>query len=144
MSSTGAGGRYRRKHRRRKDKKMTDNDNGVRELLRDTVTAWTAHDADGFAALYAKDATVTLANGTYLRGRDEIRAYMAAGFEGRLKGTSGMDEVESIRLIGADAAVAISRSGFTPPAGNVRRATWTLVRQEGAWRVAAYANCPLD
>jgi uncharacterized protein (TIGR02246 family) len=123
---------------------MTDDDNGVRELLRDTVAAWTANDPDGFAALYAKDATVTLANGTYLHNRDEIRAYMAAGFEGPLKGTSGMDEVESIRLIGPDAAVAISRSGFAPPAGNVRRATWTLVRLDDGWRVAAYANCPMN
>jgi uncharacterized protein (TIGR02246 family) len=123
---------------------MTDDDNGVRELLRQTVTAWTANDADQFAALYTKDATVTLADGTHLRGRDEIRAFMAAGFAGRLKGTTGMDEVESIRLVGVDAAVAVSRSGFTPPAGAVRRATWVLGRQDGDWQVVAYANCPMN
>jgi uncharacterized protein (TIGR02246 family) len=123
---------------------MTDNDTGVRELLRATVGAWTANDAASFAELYAEDATVTLADGTHLRNRDEIRAFMAAGFEGRLRGTSGMDELESVRLLGPDAAVAISRSGFTPPAGRLRWATWALVRQDGQWRVAAYANCPLN
>jgi uncharacterized protein (TIGR02246 family) len=65
---------YRRKPHRRKDKNMTENDEAVREILRGTVSAWTANDPDAFADLYAKDATVTLANGTYLRGRDEIRA----------------------------------------------------------------------
>jgi uncharacterized protein (TIGR02246 family) len=121
---------------------MTDDDNAVRELLRQTVTAWTANDAGAFADLYTKDATVTLADGTYLRNRDEIRAFMAAGFAGRLRGTRGLDEVESIRPLGPGAAVAVSRSGFTPPAGTVRRATWVLARQDGDWRVAAYANCP--
>lgn len=115
----------------------------VEDLLQQTVAAWTAHDADAFAQLYTTDATVTLADGTYLRDQDEIRAYMAAGFAGRLRGTTGLDEVESVRFAGPDAAVVISRSGFTPPAGMVRRATWTVVREATGWRVAAYANCPL-
>lgn len=122
---------------------MTDDDRAVRELLRQAVTAWTANDADAFAALYAKDATVSLADGTYLDGRDEIRAYMTAGFLGRLKGTSGMDEVLSLRFVAPGAAVAISRNGFTPPA-SMRRATWVLAREDGDWQVAAYANCPMD
>lgn len=119
----------------------------IEDLLQQTVTAWTAHDADAFAQLYTADATVTLADGTYLRDRDEIRAYMAAGFQGRLKGTRGVDEVESIRDAGPGAAVAISRSGFIAPGGSapaaMRRATWTLVRNDGGWQVAAYANCPI-
>jgi uncharacterized protein (TIGR02246 family) len=139
---------YRRKPHRRKGKKMTDNDEAVREILRGTVSAWTANDPDAFADLYAKDATVTLANGTYLRGRDEIRAYMAAGFAGPLHATSGMDELESVRLLGDDAAVAVSLSGFllpgetAPAADRRRRATWVLSRLSGAWKVEAYANCP--
>lgn len=119
----------------------------VEELLQQTVTAWTANDADAFARLYTPDATVILADGTYLRDRDEIRAYMAAGFQGRLKGTSGFDEVESIHPAGPGAAVVISRSGFVAPGGDepaaMRRATWTLVRNEEGWRVAAYANCSM-
>jgi uncharacterized protein (TIGR02246 family) len=117
-------------------------DTAVRDLLRQTTTAWTANDAGAFAALYTDDATVTLADGTYLRNRAEIEAYMAAGFAGRLRGTTGVDEAESVRFAGPDAAVVISRSGFTPP-GVFRRATWTLVREPAGWRVAAYANCPL-
>jgi uncharacterized protein (TIGR02246 family) len=124
---------------------MTSNDNAVREILRGTVNAWTDNDPDAFAELYAKDATVTLADGTYLRGRDEIRAFMAAGFAGPLRGTSGIDEPECVRLLGADAAVVISRSGFRQPGSNTgpeRRATWVLSRHDGTWQVDAYANSP--
>jgi uncharacterized protein (TIGR02246 family) len=120
----------------------------IEQLLQQTVSAWTANDADAFADLYTKDATVTLADGTYLRNRDEIRAYMAAGFEGRLRGTRGCDDLESIHPAGPDAAVAISRSGFIAPGASVpaavRRATWTLTRTDDGWRVVAYANCPMS
>jgi uncharacterized protein (TIGR02246 family) len=127
---------------------MSDNDEAVREILARSVKAWTANDADAFADLYAADATVMLAGGVFLRGRDEIRDYMAAGFAGPLGGTRGLDEVESVRPLGDDAAVAISLSGFLldgetkPPADRLRRATWVLSRHEGAWSVDAYANCP--
>jgi uncharacterized protein (TIGR02246 family) len=124
---------------------MTDTDISVRETLQATVTAWTANDPDAFAALYAKDATIVLADGTYLRGRDEIRAYMAAGFAGMLRGSTGLDEPESVRVLGADAAVVVSRSGFRLPGaeGRVRRATWVLSRHDESWLVDAYANSPL-
>jgi uncharacterized protein (TIGR02246 family) len=128
---------------------MSDNDEAVRELLTRTVTAWTANDAAAFANLYAEDATVMLADGAYLRGRDEIRAYMAAGFAGRLGGSRGMDQPESVRLLGDDAAVVISLSGFVlagetrPAADRRRRAVWTLSRRDGGWLVDAYANVPV-
>jgi uncharacterized protein (TIGR02246 family) len=128
---------------------MSDNDEAVRELLTRTVTAWTANDAAAFARLYAEDATVMLANGEYLRGRDEIRAYMAAGFAGPLGGSRGLDEPESVRLLGDDAAVVISLSGFLlggetrPPADRLRRAVWVLSRSDGGWLVDAYANGPV-
>jgi uncharacterized protein (TIGR02246 family) len=122
---------------------MTDDDTAVRALLQGTVTAWTANDADAFAGLYTEDATVLLANGTCLRDREEIRAYMKAGFASMLKGTSGFDEVETLRFVAPGAAVAVSRSGFTP-GGPPRRAIWTLAAAEAGWRVAAYANGPAD
>jgi uncharacterized protein (TIGR02246 family) len=106
------------------------------------------NDPDAFADLYAKDATVTLANGTYLRGRDEIRAFMAAGFPGPLRATRGTDEPESVRLLGDDAGVVVSLSGFVlpaetaPTADRARRATWVLSRRSDVWKVEAYANCP--
>jgi uncharacterized protein (TIGR02246 family) len=110
-----------------------------------TTTAWTRNDADEFAALYTADATVVLPGGTFLRGREEIRRFIAAGFAGPFKGTFGIDEQDSVRVLG-DTAIVVSRSGFAGPGGEpgrVRRATWTLVRHDGGWLVEAYHNCDL-
>jgi len=123
---------------------MTD-ENDVRAVLRSITAAWDANDADAFAASYTPDATVVLTGGVFHRDREEIRAYMTAGFDGPLKGTRGIDEPELVRVAG-DSAVVVSRTGFLMvgetelPADRERRATWTLRRTPEGWRVAAYAN----
>jgi uncharacterized protein (TIGR02246 family) len=123
---------------------MTD-ENDVRAVLRSITAAWDANDADAFAASYTPDATVVLTGGVFHRDREEIRAFMAAGFDGPLKGTRGIDEPELVRVAG-DSAVVVSRTGFLMvdetelPAERERRATWTLRRTPEGWRVAAYAN----
>jgi uncharacterized protein (TIGR02246 family) len=124
---------------------MSDNDEAVRETLARTVTAWTANDAGAFAGRYAPAATVMLASGVFLQGRDEIAAYMTAGFAGPLKGTRGIDEAETVRLLGDDTAVVVSRSGFAQPGDEavMRRATWVLSRHDDGWAVEAYANTPI-
>jgi uncharacterized protein (TIGR02246 family) len=120
----------------------------VTDAVMATVAAWNANDADAFADLYTPDATVVLPGGTFLRGREEIRRYMTAGFAGPLRGTRGSDEQDSVRLVG-DCAVVVSRSGYllpgedAPAPDRARRATWTLTRTEGRWLVEAYHNCPL-
>jgi uncharacterized protein (TIGR02246 family) len=126
----------------------TELDTTVRDRLADSVAAWDAQDADAFAALYSDEATVTLATGANLRGRDQIRDYMAAGFAagGPLAGTRGYENPQSIRVLG-DVAVVTSESGFTlpgessVPAQRVRRSTWVLSRQDEQWQVEAYHNC---
>jgi uncharacterized protein (TIGR02246 family) len=111
-----------------------------------TTAAWTRNDADEFADLHTSDATVVLTGGTFLRGREEIRRFMAAGFAGRLRGTYGIDEQDSVRVIG-DTAIVVSRSGFAAPGSDtptlMRRATWTLVKRDGRWLVGSYHNCDL-
>jgi uncharacterized protein (TIGR02246 family) len=120
----------------------------VTDALRATVAAWDANNADAFADLYTPDATVVLPGGTFLRGREEIRRYMAAGFAGPLRGTRGSDEQDSVRVVG-DCAVVVSRSGYLQPGESApaperaRRATWTLSRHDDRWLVEAYHNCPL-
>jgi uncharacterized protein (TIGR02246 family) len=47
--------------------------------------------ANAFAELYTEEATVVTA-GSQQQGKDEIRAGMAAGFAGPLKGTTSMEE----------------------------------------------------
>lgn len=128
---------------------QTAEDGAVRAVLDHVYAAWAAGDADAFVALYAQDATAVLP-GSHLRGRDTIRATMAAAFAGPLKGSRCADEVQSIRYIGAGAAIVISRSGTVlageagPPAGRWVLATWVLSKQDGRWLVEGYHNCPAE
>jgi uncharacterized protein (TIGR02246 family) len=123
---------------------MTD-ENDVRAVLESITAAWHAHDADAFATPYAPDAIVVLTGGVFLRDREELRAYLKAGFDGPLRGTRGIDEPELLR-IGGGTAVVVSRAGFLMagetelPVARQRRATWALRRTETGWEVAAYTN----
>ncbi|MEV0495093.1 SgcJ/EcaC family oxidoreductase [Streptomyces atratus] len=92
----------------------------------------------------------TVARLVYSDGREAIRARMAAGFAGPLKGSTVVDEVRSVRFIGEDAAVVISRSGILPaggsavPAEHLVLATRVLAKAAGEDRlVAGYHNCPV-
>jgi uncharacterized protein (TIGR02246 family) len=125
---------------------LTADDSAVRAVLRGIYAAWAANDADAFAASYVEDATVVMP-GVYRKGQDEIRAYMAAGFAGPLKGSRAIDEPQSIRLLGADTAIVVSEGGILMagetdvPAGRQVRATWVLVKQDGQWLITSYQNC---
>ncbi|HKD99351.1 MAG TPA: SgcJ/EcaC family oxidoreductase [Micromonosporaceae bacterium] len=127
--------------------RATEADQAVRDVLAATVAAWSANDAHAFAELYAADATVVLP-GVFLRGREELRTFMAAGFAGPRKGTRSVDVQESVRIVG-DAAVVVSRSGVLLPGEQevpperLRRATWTLAKHDGWWLVEAYHNCDM-
>lgn len=124
-----------------------EDDAAVREVLDGVMAAWADNDASSFAAHYLEDATVLMPDGVFHREREAIRAYMAAAFDGRMKGSRSVDEPESVRVLG-DAAVVVGRSGFLlpgeaeVPADRMRRATWVLARRAGRWWVAAYHNCP--
>ena len=85
----------------------------------------------------------------YSGTREEIRSYMAAGFAGRLKGSSVISEVKNIRSIGDSAAVVIDESGVlmadeeTVPSSRLVRATWLLAKHDGRWLIEAYHNSPI-
>ncbi|HEX4725089.1 MAG TPA: SgcJ/EcaC family oxidoreductase [Pseudonocardiaceae bacterium] len=119
----------------------------VHDLLARFYAGWTAHDADAMAALYLDDATVALP-GRYHQGRTAVRDFLAAGFAGPLKGSSGVDTLMDARIIGGHTAIVISTAGVlmpgeqTVPADRQRTATWVMSKQDGEWLVAAYTNTP--
>jgi uncharacterized protein (TIGR02246 family) len=120
----------------------------VTGVLRRLYQAWQAADADAIAGLFQPDCTSVLP-GVFRQGRDEVRAYFAAGFDGPLKGSSVIDQVRSVRFAGPDAAIVISEDGIlmagedSVPDGRRVRATWVLDRRDGEWGIAAYHNCSL-
>lgn len=127
---------------------MTDTqDREILHVLDNLYQAWADHDADAFVASYTEDATSILP-GSYSAGRAATRDRMAAAFAGPLRGSRVRDEVQSVRRLGADAAVVVTRSAVLmadeteAPDDRWVIATWTLTRQDGEWRLAAYHNCP--
>jgi uncharacterized protein (TIGR02246 family) len=113
------------------------------------VAAWAAHDADAFADLFADDGTLILP-GVYKKGRDEIRAFMAAGYAGPYRGTRVTGSPLDIKPLAGGAVALLTvggviASGQTELAdGDAIRASWILVRRDGRWQLAVYQNCPRD
>jgi uncharacterized protein (TIGR02246 family) len=126
---------------------LVDADRQVRAVLDEVYAAWADNDADAFVAPYAQTATAVLP-GTYLPDRQAIRATMATLFAGEFNGSKAVHEVQTIRLVGADVAIVISKGAMLlagqtePDAENRALATWVLSKQDGTWRVQAFHNCP--
>ncbi len=121
----------------------------ISRVLADQSGAWAAGDAAAFVADYSADATVIMP-GSYRRNRDEIRQSMAESFATILKGTKVTDEIQSIRFLGDDHAIAVSKAGILfpgeteVPGNRFVYATWVLQRREGSWLVESYHNSPID
>ncbi|MFD7031140.1 SgcJ/EcaC family oxidoreductase [Streptomyces sp. NPDC059917] len=115
----------------------------VRALLTRLVDAWGRHDADAYGALFTEDASYTTYVGTFYRGRRDITESHRILFAGFLKGTRLADEVLDVRFYRPDVAVVNSR-GDTHKAGRPAKLgkvqTYTLVRDAGEWRIAAFQN----
>jgi uncharacterized protein (TIGR02246 family) len=126
---------------------LVEADRQVRAVLDEVDAAWAANDADAFVAPSAETATAVLP-GTYLPDRQAIRATMATLFAGTLNSSKGLHEVQTIRLVGANVAVVISKGAMLlagqtkPDAANRALETQGLSRQAGTWRAQAFCNCP--
>lgn len=118
----------------------------VKLVLNRVYEAWANNDAESFAALY-NDASAVLPS-NYLQGREAIATYMAGGFQGPLKGSTGVDWPQSFRIYNNDTAVVVSKAGILMagedelPEDRERIATWILVKQGGEWWITAYTNTP--
>jgi uncharacterized protein (TIGR02246 family) len=127
----------------------TTQDAAVLDVLDRMYTAWADGDADTIARLYLPDATVVMP-GVLDTNSEQVRDFFSAGFAGRLKGSRGLDEPQSVRFVSPDAAIVISEGGIlmagetSVPAARQVRATWVLARRDGDWRIAAYHNCALQ
>src|SRR5258706_2345588 len=91
----------------------TEDDAAVRSVLDRVYAAWADNDADAFVADYAEDATAVLP-GSYLPNKGAIHATMVDVFAGPLKGSRAIHEVQSVRFLGADAAIVISKGAVVP------------------------------
>lgn len=121
----------------------------VREVPGRIMAAWAANDAEAFAAVFTEDATMILPGGVFVTGRDEIRSFMAAGYAGPYRGTRVFGEPVSVKFLGPDASVVITKGGVLAPGETevaperAVRAMWILRKQGDQWLITAYQNTPV-
>jgi uncharacterized protein (TIGR02246 family) len=117
-------------------------------LVQRISSSWAQGDADTMCTVYSEDASIVLP-GFYLKGRDQIRAALAAQFEGRWKNTKVLGAPLELRYLSEDSLLLISEGGaFAPGAAEVPvesaiRGIWFFLKRDGEWLIHAYGNTPV-
>ena len=111
----------------------------ITAALRKSQDAWNRGDGVGYGACFTVDATDVTFVGTTYHGADEIGRAHQALFDSFLKGTRLFVEIDDIRMLTPDTAVVVTRGEVAKktPRKLGKVATYTLVRQDGQWLIAA-------
>src|SRR5262245_7510599 len=121
------------------------NDDNIRKLYAEFVTAWNAHDVKKMASRYAIDGDLMEPDGMTARHRDEVEKHFAEEHGGPFKTTELKLTIDSVWFAGADVALvdgtymvigAVDPNGQAlPPRKGLL--TSVLIREDGTWHVAA-------
>ncbi|MEO7026711.1 MAG: SgcJ/EcaC family oxidoreductase [Caulobacteraceae bacterium] len=123
----------------------------IEAIIARQCAAWAAGDADAFAAPANDDVSFTNVMGMYTVGIEPFRAQHARIFATIYKGSRMAQKVERIAFIRDDVAVVDTLTrlegvahlppGFAPGGeAPTSRLQQVLVKEDGAWRVAAFHN----
>ncbi len=107
---------------------------------------WAANDADAVAAVFTTDTDFVIGDGTFLRGREELRQYMADAFDGFLQDSHVTAPVESVRCVSHSVGVVHTLGGIllpgeteVPPERQGVQA-FVITKHGGEWLVDVYQN----
>lgn len=111
--------------------------------------AWAANDANVFADVFLANGSLLMRD-NQLRGREEIRAYMAGAFDGPLKGHFVKGWPIEVQFLTDSVAMVVTEGGIMKqgdteiPAQSFIRATWVIVRQpDGQLYLASHQGSPV-
>jgi uncharacterized protein (TIGR02246 family) len=129
------------------EKSSTD----VRAQVQAYGRAWNSHDGSAVAAFYTHDADMVMGNGPRIEGREAIAAWWARYFSAISDSRAGTFQVESLRLLAPDVALAnvatlTSGRGDDDEELPARRArgTWILTAKDGKWLISALRGLPAE
>ncbi|MFD6949713.1 MULTISPECIES: SgcJ/EcaC family oxidoreductase [unclassified Nocardiopsis] len=110
--------------------------------------AWLANDADFFASVFTPDGSLLIQD-EELADREEIRAFMAAGFDGALRGAHVSGWPLAMRFLDPDTALVVTQGGIVlagedsvAPEREIR-AVWVVVRRSGRWHLMSHQSSPI-
>jgi uncharacterized protein (TIGR02246 family) len=112
------------------------------------VAAWSHNDAEGIANVFTEDGILILPGDVLKKGREEIRAFMAAAYAGPFKGTGVTGTPVDVRFVNDNVALLRTHGGILAPGETeidpelAVRSTWVVVKKDGQWQLAAYQNSP--
>jgi uncharacterized protein (TIGR02246 family) len=110
--------------------------------------AWKANDADRFADMFVENGSLLMKD-TQLMNREEIRAYMKAGFAGPLKGAYVNGWPISVTFLAPDVVMVITEGGIVMPGdadvsdANLIRSTWVIRKQADGLRLFSHQSSPI-
>ncbi|MEO7792054.1 MAG: SgcJ/EcaC family oxidoreductase [Vicinamibacterales bacterium] len=115
-------------------------DGAVRDVVRRYIDGRDARDAKAVAALFTADADQLVSSGEWRQGREQVVTGSLAS--STQAGGRRSIEVERVRLVSRDVAVADGRYAITGGEGGDRRlwSTFVMIREAGGWRIAAIRN----
>lgn len=110
--------------------------------------AWERNDPDMFAGLFVENGSLLMQD-HQLTSREEIRAFMAKGFEDAFRGARVRGFPLSVQFLDDRTALVVSQGGIqlageqeTAPSRRVQ-VTWVIVRTEDGPRLLSHQSSPL-
>ncbi|HEX5405939.1 MAG TPA: SgcJ/EcaC family oxidoreductase [Pseudonocardiaceae bacterium] len=113
------------------------------------ITAgWARNDADFFASIFVENGSLLMQD-TQLTSREQIREFMAAGFQGPLQGAQVSGGPLEIKFLRDNIAMVITEGGIIlagesaiAPERQIR-ATWIIVDEgDGVWKLFSHQSSP--
>ncbi|MEO3977641.1 SgcJ/EcaC family oxidoreductase [Streptomyces sp. CAU 1734] len=127
-----------------------DDEKAVLAVAQKVQAAWAANDADAFADCFAENGSLLMQD-EQLTSREEIRAYMARGFAGPLKGARVSGGPLYLKFLGDRAAVTVTEGGIIRPGESAIapdrriRATWVIaLEDDGQPRLLSHQSSPIS
>ncbi|MBI1757944.1 MAG: SgcJ/EcaC family oxidoreductase [Actinobacteria bacterium] len=112
------------------------------------VAAWARNDAAGVANVFTEDGILILPGDVYKKGRNEIRAFLAAAYAGPFKDSQVTGRPVDVRFVADDVALLRTHGGILAPGETeiapelAVRSTWIAVKTDDEWQLAGYQNSP--
>ncbi len=124
----------------------------IRDTVRTFESGWNRHDMDVMFQAFTPDAEFVNIVGMFWRGLPDVRRAHQMMHSSYFKNTPNHIEDLQVRLLSADAAIAVVRwkkGAFTPPDGVLRTESrdmmsMFLVKQGARWLIAGAHNTPID